>query len=177
MAAHLLRLDADSRRCRFGRSVSDAFLSSYALGPREVGAHMEGVFVDGTLRAVAELRPIGRPLALHAEAALTVERPFREMGLGSLLLRQLVIHAQNQGILDVAMFCLPENTPMRRLAASQGATQVRLSSDVEAIIHEPPPSPFSVLREAVHRAQPYVQRALEAFEPFQRAAPRRNAAD
>ena len=56
LRAHLLRLDPESRRMRFGTPVSDFFIQHYAdnaLGNHSV-AH--GYFVDGILRGVAELR-------------------------------------------------------------------------------------------------------------------------
>src|SRR5262245_19220290 len=53
---HLLRLDGESRRNRFGGAVSDEFIGRYcepfALG----GAILYGFFVDGVLRGAAELR-------------------------------------------------------------------------------------------------------------------------
>src|ERR1700680_886135 len=54
---HLLRLDARSRRHRFGGAVSDQFLRDYAELAFSIDTIMHGFFVDGTLRGAAELRP------------------------------------------------------------------------------------------------------------------------
>ena len=53
---HLLRLDAESRRNRFGGAVSDEFIENYAELSRGLDAVMHGYFVEGTLRGIAELR-------------------------------------------------------------------------------------------------------------------------
>ena len=52
---HLLRLDADSRRNRFGGAVSDEFIHKYIALPIGLDAVIHGYFVDGVLRGVAAL--------------------------------------------------------------------------------------------------------------------------
>ena len=47
---HLLRLDAESRRNRFGGAVSDAFIHKYIALPIGLDAVIHGYFVDGVLR-------------------------------------------------------------------------------------------------------------------------------
>ena len=59
---HLLRLDADSRRSRFGGAVSDEFIINYIELSLGLDAVIHGFFVDGVLRGVAELRPLGGAL-------------------------------------------------------------------------------------------------------------------
>ena len=70
---HLLRLDADSRRNRFGGAVSDEFIINYIELSLGLDAVIHGFFVDGALRGVAELRPLGRGFAEEAEAAFSIE--------------------------------------------------------------------------------------------------------
>jgi hypothetical protein len=76
---HLLRLDAESRRTRFGGAVSDAFIRNYVDQSITLEAVIHGFFVDGRLRGAAELRPLG--FAGKAEAALSVERPWQSRGV------------------------------------------------------------------------------------------------
>src|SRR5215467_13084443 len=76
---HLLRLDAESRRNRFGGAVSDEFIEHgepSALGD----AVIYGFFVDGIVRGAAELRLLERPG--EAEAALSIERSWQSRGVG-----------------------------------------------------------------------------------------------
>src|ERR1700753_898374 len=46
---HLLRLDAESRRNRFGGAVSDDFIINYIELSLGLDAMLHGFFVDGTL--------------------------------------------------------------------------------------------------------------------------------
>src|SRR5262249_29591620 len=76
---HLLRLDAESRRNRFGGAVSDEFIRRYS-GPSTLnGAVIYGFFVKGVLRGAAELRLLAR--AGEAEAALSVERAWQSQAI------------------------------------------------------------------------------------------------
>ncbi|HXW21676.1 MAG TPA: GNAT family N-acetyltransferase, partial [Rhodomicrobium sp.] len=55
---HLLRLDRESRRLRFGMAVSEAFIIDYASRLDEMKCLVYGFFVDGEIRAAAEMRQI-----------------------------------------------------------------------------------------------------------------------
>ena len=67
---HLLRLDPESRRNRFGGAVSDEFIAHYAEPFALSGAIIYGSFVDGVLRGAAELRLLTR----EGEADRTPEK-------------------------------------------------------------------------------------------------------
>src|SRR3954469_16441542 len=82
----LLRLDPERRRNRFGGAASDEFIANYAELSRGLDAVMHGFFVDGTLRGVAELRPLGEGFAGEAEAAFSIEKAFQSHGVGAALL-------------------------------------------------------------------------------------------
>ncbi|MDF2620070.1 MAG: GCN5-related N-acetyltransferase [Xanthobacteraceae bacterium] len=130
---HLLRLDPLSRFMRFAGVVSDAALARHASRVVSSEASAIGYFVDGELRAIAELHPLGRrpgkPAA--AEAAFSVERPWQGKGVGSALMRHLVLLAQNRGIEELQVIFLPANGPMKHLAAHNAA---ELSLDDEEVI-------------------------------------------
>ena len=64
---HLLRLDPDSRRNRFGGTIGDDMVRSYAATADGGDVIIHGFFVDGVLRGVADLRIAGR----EAEAAFS----------------------------------------------------------------------------------------------------------
>jgi len=94
----LLRLDAESRRNRFGGAVSDEFIHKYIALPIGLDAVIHGYFVDGVLRGVAELRPLGPGLTDEAEAAfsmfmVSIEEPIREARGGELALAQANLRA------------------------------------------------------------------------------------
>src|SRR5437667_10273893 len=53
---HLLRLDGESRRNRFGSAVSDSYIRRHAGRAFTLGTIIHGFFVDGGLRGASELR-------------------------------------------------------------------------------------------------------------------------
>jgi len=146
---HLLRLDIDSRHSRFGGGVSDDFIRNYAALSRSLDAVVHGFFVDGTLRGVGELRPLGASLAHEAEAAFSVEQPWQSHGVGSALLERTLLAARNRGLKHVHMACLANNQRMQQLALKFDA---ELSFDFGGVVGEvqaPHPTPLSVMRELV----------------------------
>ncbi|MGW5958795.1 N-acetyltransferase family protein [Methylorubrum thiocyanatum] len=151
--AFFLRLDPDTRASRFMAAVSDRTVASYAARAMTAPGMVVGVFVDGTLRAVGELRPFSQSQAgdlqdgRRAEVALTVERGFRRSGLGSRLLRRLAEAARNHGVAELRLRCLSHNAPMRRLVAGLGA-EVRLTEgESEGAIRLARATPLSLWRE------------------------------
>jgi GNAT superfamily N-acetyltransferase len=146
---HLLRLDSESRRNRFGGAVSDAFLCRYAETARGLDTVIHGFFVNGTMRGAGELRPIGAPLAREAEAAFSIEKPWQSHGVGSALLARTLLAARNRGIKALHMACLADNQRMQQLARKFDA---ELSFDFGSVVGElaaPRATPLSVMREIV----------------------------
>lgn len=152
--AFFLRLDPETRASRFMAAVGDRTAAAYAAQAMVAPGLIVGVFVDGTLRAIGELRPFGpgQADARRAEAALTVERGFRRAGLGLKLLRRLAEAARNRGLVELRLRCLPHNVAMRRLVAGLGA-ELRLSEgESEGAIRLPQPTPLSLWREGIEAA-------------------------
>jgi len=146
---HLLRLDAESRRNRFGGAVSDDFIINYIELSLGLDAVLHGFFVDGTLRGVAELRPLGRGLAEEAEAAFSIEKPWQSHGVGSALLERTLLAARNRGIKLLHMACLANNQRMIDLARK---FEAELKFDFGSVVGEveaPHPTPMSLWREVV----------------------------
>jgi GNAT superfamily N-acetyltransferase len=142
---HLLRLDAESRRNRFGGAVSDEFIRRYAsaLG----GVIIYGFFLHGVLRGAAELRLLAR--AGEAEAALSIERAWQSRGVGTALLEHLLLAARNRQIRRLHMLCLAENRRMQQLARKFGAELSFQSGSVMAEVKAPRPTPISIMHEFV----------------------------
>ena len=146
---HLLRLDKDSRRNRFGGAVSDEFIENYIELSLGLDAVIHGFFVDGILRGVAELRPLGNGFAEEAEAAFSIETPWQSNGVGTALLERTLLAARNRGIKLLHMACLVNNARMIELARK---FEAELKFDFGSVIGEvdaPHPTPMSVLREFV----------------------------
>ena len=146
---HLLRLDPDSRRNRFAGAVSDQFVTDYANLSFGIDAVIHGFFVDGILRGVAELRPLGNGFAEEAEAAFSIETPWQSNGVGTALLERTLLAARNRGIKLLHMACLVNNARMIELARKFEAD---LKFDFGSVIGEVEaayPTPISMWRELV----------------------------
>jgi len=144
---HLLRLDPQSRRSRFGGGISDHFIHNYVDLSRSLEAIVHGFFVDGVMRGAAELRPLGDGFSHQAEAAISIERPWQSHGVGSALLRRTLLTARNRGFRLLHMVCLAENRRMQQLARKFDA---ELSFDFGSVVGEVESSratPLSLMRE------------------------------
>jgi GNAT superfamily N-acetyltransferase len=167
---HLLRLDADSRRNRFGGDVSDEFLASYAALAPNIDTVIHGFFVNGTMRGAAELRPIGSPMAREAEAAFSIEQPWQSHGIGSALLARTLLAARNRGITSLHMACLADNERMQQLARKFDA---ELRFDFGSTVGEvaaPHPTPMSVAREIVADSHGFATALLDVQSRLLRPA-------
>ena len=146
---HLLRLDKESRRNRFGGAVSDAFIENYIALSIGLDAVIHAFFVDGVLRGVAELRPLGKGFADEAEAAFSIEKDWQSHGVGTALLERTLLAARNRGIKLLHMACLANNRRMIDLAKK---FEAELKFDFGSVVGEVEaahPTPISVWREVV----------------------------
>jgi len=145
---HLLRLDEDSRRFRFGGAVSDDYVISYAELALSADTVVHGFFVNGTMRGAAELRAIGSPRLRQAEAALSIEKPWQDHGIGSALLARTLLAARKRGIKFLHMTCLADNHRMQQLARKFDA-QLRFDfATAVGAVRAPRLTPLSFMREA-----------------------------
>jgi GNAT superfamily N-acetyltransferase len=115
ISEHLLRLDQESLYRRFGNLISNEFIARYI----DQALSLQTIFfvcrVNGDVRGIAELRRLG--LAEHeAEAAITVESPFRDLGIGTALMAAIVEEATRIGLREIFMCFDVRNHRMRRVA-------------------------------------------------------------
>jgi hypothetical protein len=86
--AHLVRLDRGSRF----PGEDDRAIDTHCLGLIAAGAILIGAFVDGVIRAAAEIIP--DRTARRAEAAITIESGFHDRGLEHDLAAKVIDEAQ-----------------------------------------------------------------------------------
>jgi GNAT superfamily N-acetyltransferase len=146
---HLLSLDGESRRNRFGGGVSDEFIRSYVGLSIGLDAVIHGFFVDGALRGAGELRPLGTGFAGEAEAAFSIEKPWQSHGVGTALLERTLLAARNRGFKLLHMACLAENRRMQQLARKFDAELTFDFGSVVGEVEAPQPTPLSLMRELV----------------------------
>lgn len=167
---HLLRLDSRSRHERFGGGMSDDFLAQYAEHCFGQGDLLFGAFVNGHMCGAAELRSdraiwteqaqFGRHI--HAEAAFSVEEPYRRMGIGEALFQRIRRAATNHGVETIEIICLPDNIAMRRLAQKFKTHFTFEESSLTGRLRARRPTPFSLMREASTDMMDFGEAFMEA---------------
>jgi GNAT superfamily N-acetyltransferase len=159
--AHLLRLDPESRRLRFGSPVNDDFVERYCRTQDHAPEVVHGCFVDGELRAAAELRPLLEASPLVAELAFSVEQPWQDIGIGTRLLERSLRSARNMGIAAIWMICLRENLRMQRVARKFEA-QLRFDpGGVRGTVDAPAANLFSWWREGLDDGSAFVTALID----------------
>lgn len=148
LADHLLRLDPADRRLRFMGSVGEAAIHRHCDGLDWLRAYVLGIFVDGILRGVAELVPLGEDSERRFELAITVEFAFQGLGLGTRLLSTALAVAQNRFAESITLTCLAENRRMQHIARKFGARLAFRHGEVEGRIRQPWPTGITLADEA-----------------------------
>ena len=148
---HLIRLDPETRHDRFGILVSDAYLKTYADRCFEPGAITYGYFEDGVIRGGAELRMFASKdkSSKDAEAAFSVERPWRRQHIGTELMSHIVLAARNRRIATLTILCLRHNQAMLNLARKFEADLKFEHNDVTGHLVARAPNALSLWREFV----------------------------
>jgi GNAT superfamily N-acetyltransferase len=171
---HLLRLDGEDRQLRFGGYASPARIAAYCAELDLRRALILGYLVEGEVRAIGELKPLAGSGPRAAEIAISVERPYQGRGVGSRLLRRLVIAARNRLFERLYMVCLIDNGRMVRLARRFDSRLNVDHGEVEARIEPPWPTWWTVLEETLDEAGALVGvTTAERADPSTRTRSRR----
>ena len=167
---HLLRLDPESRHDRFNGGASDEFLNRYVDHCFAPGDVIFGAFVDGELRGAGELRPLASPdekrhffgTLRKAEAAFSVERPYRRQRLGVQLFERLMRAAAAHRIGEIDFTCAADNKAMQGLARKFSAEMHFVADQITGRLKARHATAFSVWREAVSDASDYAVAMFDA---------------
>jgi GNAT superfamily N-acetyltransferase len=158
---HLLRLDGDSRRMRFGHAVSNAFVEDYVARTDLMASVVYGAFHGEGMHAAAELRKLGESWGQEAEAAFSVERTHQDLGIGTELMGRIIKAARNRGVHHLFMSCLAENGKMQAIARKYDAELRFENGDVIGEILPAFPSYASILEEAIEDGRGYMMAVLD----------------
>lgn len=167
---HLLRLDPESRRTRFGNGVSNAFIARHAASITNPGTIVHGFLIDGQLRGAAEMRRIGTPFAPSAEVAFSVEKPWQSHGVGTVLLERTLLAARNRAVKALHMQCLAENQRMQQLAAKFNADLTFETGSVVGEVDPPRSTPLSLMREMFEDGHSVARAILDVQSRFLKTA-------
>jgi RimJ/RimL family protein N-acetyltransferase len=145
---HLLRLSAEDRRLRFGRTMRDEAIQQYAAGIEFARDRVFGIHApDLELVGVAHLALA--PDRETAELGLSVDHSCRGRGYGRALLQRAVMHAANLGYRALFMHCLAENRVMMHLAVKAGLKVVIEAGEANARLALDRRAHGGAMREAI----------------------------
>ncbi|WP_322402184.1 GNAT family N-acetyltransferase [Massilia luteola] len=157
---HFMALDRDDRLLRFGSVLPDAQVEAYVAT-----LDFTNDIVFGVYSRVFQLVGVGHlaftsreahPDSIHdtdkekvAEFGVSVSTSARGQGIGTRLFERAAIHCRNSDVDTLYMQCLSSNRTMMHIAKKAGMEIRREYGEADAHLHVPPPSPGSVLAEAL----------------------------
>ncbi|WP_397389711.1 GNAT family N-acetyltransferase [Polynucleobacter sp.] len=150
---HLLLLNEEDRRLRFGTQTPDEVIHHYVEGLDFNRDKIFGSF-DSQLELIgmahlAYLPKIkGQPQA--AEFGVSVLPDGRGQGIGTALLARASVHSCNTRIETLFVHCLANNRAMMHLAQKAGMRVEYAYGDADAYLKLPPANPATFVEEAAN---------------------------
>lgn len=150
---HLLLLNEDDRRLRFGTQTPDEVIHLYVERLNFNRDTMFGCF-DSQLNLIgmahlAYLPKVkGQPLA--AEFGVSVLPNGRGQGIGTALLARASVHSRNTRIETLFVHCLANNRAMMHLAQKAGMLVEYAYGDADAYLKLPPANSGTIVEEAAN---------------------------
>lgn len=159
--SHLLRLDEETRRMRFGTVVSDEWISTYANDAILDASRVWGYFGPrGNLRGTAELRLMETKPG-YGEAAFTVEPEYQGIGVGTELMMRVIRSARNRQLGHLYINCLADNISMQSIARKFRGELVFDRGDVVCDLHPSDSTALTRLSEVFDDSSGIVYMALD----------------
>jgi RimJ/RimL family protein N-acetyltransferase len=150
---HLLALEPHDRYLRFGYAANDEQITRYVDQLNFERDELFGIFnrrLD--LISMAHLAfSIDPQYTSCAEFGVSVSKSARGRGYGSRLFERAVMHARNEGVTQIFIHALSENTAMLKIARHAGAIIERDGSESEAHLRLPPADFDSRVTELVNQ--------------------------
>lgn len=166
---HFLALDDRDRLLRFGSIISDEAVTRYV---EKIDFRHDIVF--GVVNRVFQLVGVGhlafakadqgKPTQKErvAEFGVSVSASARGQGVGSRLFQRAAIHCRNADVDTLYMQCLTSNQTMMHIAKKAGMEIKREYGEADAYLRLPPPSPASVMAEALEEQWAVIDYTMKA---------------
>jgi len=170
---HFLALDDSDRLLRFGTVLPDDSIRAYV---DKIDFSRD--IVLGVLNRVFQLVGVGhlafapkdaepaRSTATTkervAEFGVSVSKSARGQGVGSRLFERAAMYCRNSDIDTLYMQCLSSNKTMMHIAKKAGMQIKREHGEADAYLHLPPPSPGSVMKEALEEQFAMIDYTMKA---------------
>ena len=153
---HLLALDSNDRLLRFGSMIPDEQITAYVdkidFSRDIVFGVVNNVFQLVGMGHLAFASADGRKSTTKqqvAEFGVSVSKSARGQGVGTRLFQRAAIHCRNSDVDTLYMQCLTSNQTMMHIAKKAGMRIKREYGEADAHLELPPPSPGSVMAEAL----------------------------
>jgi RimJ/RimL family protein N-acetyltransferase len=150
---HLLQLNDEDRRLRFGTQTPDEVIHHYVEKLDFNRDSVFGVFdLDLKLIGMAHLAylPALNGQVRAAEFGVSVLPEGRAQGLGTALLQRSAVHSRNTRVETLYVHCLANNKAMMHLAQKAGMSVEYAYGDADAYLKLPPASPATIVEEAAN---------------------------
>lgn len=156
MLRHLLALDRNDRLLRFGSMVPDEQITAYVEK-----INFDNDIVFGVVNNVFQLVGLGHLAFAPSDERATTDKPqvaefgvsvsasARGQGVGTRLFQRAAIHCRNSDVDTLYMQCLTSNQTMMHIAKKAGMRIKREYGEADAYLELLPPSPGSVMAEAL----------------------------
>ena len=151
---HLLQLNDEDRRLRFGSQTPNEVIERYVRGLDFNKDAVFGIFdLDLKLIGMAHLAylPEIKGHARAAEFGVSVLSEGRSQGLGTALLQRSAVHSRNTRVETLFVHCLSNNKAMMHLAKKTGMSVEYAYGDADAYLKLPPASPATIVQEAANK--------------------------
>lgn len=136
---HLLRLPEADRYLRFGSSLNDEGLRSYAFGIDLAFDDAFAILDEGLqIAAMAHVAYKRDPQIKVAEFGVSVDPAHRGKGYALALMQRAIVHARTRDISRFFIHALAQNTPMLRLARKVGMSIEMHGSEATGNLLLPP---------------------------------------
>ena len=153
---HLLALDSNDRLLRFCSMIPDEQITAYVdkidFSRDIVFGVVNNVFQLVGMGHLAFASADGRKSTTKqqvAEFGVSVSKSARGQGVGTRLFQRAAIHCRNSDVDTLYMQCLTSNQTMMHIAKKAGMRIKREYGEADAHLELPPPSPGSVMAEAL----------------------------
>jgi GNAT superfamily N-acetyltransferase len=167
---HFMALDDSDRLLRFGTVVPDEMIAAY-VDKIDFGRDTVYGVYDKVFRLVAVGHLAFAPKAQLdavtdkervAEFGVSVSASARGLGMGSKLFERAAIHCRNSDVDTLYMQCLTSNQTMMHIAKKAGMEIKREYGEADAHLRLLPPSPGTVLQEAIEEQFATIDYTLKA---------------
>jgi RimJ/RimL family protein N-acetyltransferase len=151
---HLLLLNKDDRRLRFGTPTSNEVIEHYVdsldFKRDKVFGHFDALLDLVGLAHLAYL-PIANEQSNAAEFGVSVLLNGRGQGIGAALFARASMHARNSGIKTLFVHCLAHNKAMMRIARKAGMHVDLVYGDADARLRLLPANHSTIVEEAADK--------------------------